>query len=75
MVQDQEHPYMALNYMHRTCHKAKHYASSMLQYTKSTLNLLFKKKSITTSAEAGFVSISSYFNTFTMCLSILHATT
>lgn len=33
------------------------------------------KKSITASAEAGFVSISSYFNTFTMCLSILHATT
>lgn len=36
--------------------------------------LTLKKKSITTSAEAVFVSISSYFNTFTMCLSILHAT-
>lgn len=74
VVQGWEHPYMALNYMHRTCHKAKHYANLMFQYTKSTPNLL-KKKSITTSAEAGFILISSYFNTFIICLSILHATT
>lgn len=40
VVQDQEHPYMALNYMHRTCHQAKRDASLMLQYTKSTHRLL-----------------------------------
>lgn len=65
---------MALNYMHKACRKAKHDASLMLQYTKSTLVLL-EKKSITASTEAVFVSISSYFNSFTMCLSILHAIT
>lgn len=63
--------------MHRTCHTAKHNASLMIPYTKSTLDLLGgkKEKSIIASTEAGFVSISFYFNMFTMCLSILDATT
>lgn len=63
---------MALNYMHRTCHKAKRDASLMLQDTKTT-DLLSKINYHI--LRSSLVSISSYSNAVTMCLCILGTTT
>lgn len=63
---------MALNYMHRTCHKAKRDASLMLQDTKPTNALLKINYHI---LRSNFVSISSYFNAVAMFLCILGTTT